>query len=98
MDRTVYTSCTLDCPDGCGIKVTVRDGRIVKLQGDADHEFTRGYLCAKTYHYPERVYSTERQLYPLRRKNLATGADWEQFPLLGNYIFRLPRNLPRRFF
>jgi anaerobic selenocysteine-containing dehydrogenase len=77
MDKVVYTSCTLDCPDGCGIKAYVRDGRVVKLAGDPDHEFTRGYLCAKTYHYPDRVYSPERQLRPLRRKNLAAGAEWE---------------------
>ncbi len=77
MDKVVYTSCTLDCPDGCGIKAHVRDGRITRLEGDSDHEFTQGYLCAKTYHYPDRVYSSERQLRPLRRKNLAAGAEWE---------------------
>jgi anaerobic selenocysteine-containing dehydrogenase len=33
MDKIVYTSCTLDCPDGCGIKAHVRDGRVVKLEG-----------------------------------------------------------------
>ncbi len=74
--KIVYTSCTLDCPDGCGIKAHVRDGRVVKLEGDPAHEFTRGYLCAKTYHYPERVYSPERQLYPLRRA--AAGGAWER--------------------
>ncbi len=56
MDRIVYTSCTLDCPDGCGVLAHVRDNRVVKLAGHPDHEFTRGYLCAKTYKYPERVY------------------------------------------
>jgi anaerobic selenocysteine-containing dehydrogenase len=77
VEKVVYTSCTLDCPDGCGIKAHVRDGRIVRLEGDAGHEFTQGYLCAKTYHYPNRVYSSERQLRPLRRRNLAPGAEWE---------------------
>src|SRR5215469_11081615 len=47
MDKIVYTSCTLDCPDGCGIRAHVHDGRVVKLQGDPGHPFTRGYLCAK---------------------------------------------------
>ncbi|MGA8610211.1 MAG: molybdopterin-dependent oxidoreductase [Xanthobacteraceae bacterium] len=77
MEKVVYTSCTLDCPDGCGIRAHVRDGRVERLEGDRDHEFTQGYLCAKTYHYPDRVYSSERQLRPLRRKNLAAGAEWE---------------------
>jgi anaerobic selenocysteine-containing dehydrogenase len=51
---------------------------VIRLEGDADHEFTRGYLCAKTYHYPERVYSAERQLYPLVRAGMARGAAWQR--------------------
>jgi anaerobic selenocysteine-containing dehydrogenase len=78
MDKIVYTSCTLDCPDGCGIKAHVRDGRVVKLEGHKEHEFTRGYLCGKTYNYPQRVYSPERQLHPLVRKGLKRDANWER--------------------
>jgi len=78
MDKKVYTSCTLDCPDGCGIVAHVKDGRVVKLEGHREHEFTRGYLCAKTYNFPERVYSSERQLFPLRRKDGRTDGAWER--------------------
>jgi hypothetical protein len=28
------TACTRDCPDTCGMLVTVDDGRAVRLQGD----------------------------------------------------------------
>src|SRR5437667_474360 len=76
--RKVYTSCTLDCPDGCGIVAHVKNGRVVKLEGHAQHEFTRGYLCAKTYKFPERVYSPERQLHPLKRRGGRTDAPWER--------------------
>ncbi len=75
-ERRVYTSCTLDCPDGCGIVATVRDGRVVKLEGHPDHEFTRGYLCGKTYRFPERVYSAERILKPMRRADGTTASAW----------------------
>ncbi len=78
MERTIYTSCTLDCPDGCGIIAHVKDGRVVKLEGHPDHEFTQGYLCGKTYRFPERVYSPERQLHPLKRENGRTDGDWER--------------------
>ena len=37
MEQTIYTSCTLDCPDGCGIIAHVKDGRVVKLEGHPDH-------------------------------------------------------------
>lgn len=78
MTRTVYTSCTLDCPDGCGIVAHVEDGRVVKLEGHPDHEFTRGYLCGKTYRYPERVYSPERVLHPLRRRGARRDGGWDR--------------------
>jgi anaerobic selenocysteine-containing dehydrogenase len=42
--RVIYTSCTLDCPDGCGIKAHVQNGRVIKLEGWLSDEFTRGYL------------------------------------------------------
>ncbi len=76
--RTVYTSCTLDCPDGCGIIAHVEDGRVVKLEGHPEHEFARGYLCAKTYRYPRRVYSEERQLHPMRREDGTTASAWRR--------------------
>ena len=78
MAETIYTSCTLDCPDGCGIIAHVEDGRVVKLEGHPGNEFTRGYLCAKTYRYPRRVYSEERQLHPMRREDGTTASPWQR--------------------
>ncbi|MGI4830736.1 MAG: molybdopterin-containing oxidoreductase family protein [Janthinobacterium lividum] len=68
--RTVHAVCTLDCPDSCGVLVTVDEltGRAVKLQGDPAHPVTRGFLCGKVARYLEHVYSPERLLYPMRRR------------------------------
>lgn len=76
MTKKIYTSCTLDCPDGCGIIAHVDNGRVVKLEGHPDHEFTKGYLCAKTYRFPKRLYSPERQLHPLKRTNGSIDSPW----------------------
>ena len=76
MTKKIYTSCTLDCPDGCGIIAHVDNGRVVKLEGHPDHEFTKGYLCAKTYRFPKRLYSPERQLHPLKRANGSIDSPW----------------------
>lgn len=65
--RTVKVVCPHDCPDTCVMSVTVEGDRATALTGDADHPFTRGFLCAKVNHYLERVYSPERVLYPQRR-------------------------------
>ena len=76
MADRIYTSCTLDCPDGCGVIAHVEGGRVVKLEGHGGHEFTRGYLCAKTYRFPRRVYAEERQLHPLKRRDGTPASPW----------------------
>ncbi len=66
----VHAVCTHDCPDSCGVLVTVDalTGRATKVQGDPAHPVTRGFLCGKVARYLDRVYSPERLLYPMRRK------------------------------
>lgn len=68
--KTVHATCTHDCPDSCGVLVTVDTltGRATKVQGDPAHPVTRGFLCGKVARYLDRVYSPERLLYPMRRK------------------------------
>ncbi len=60
-------SCPQDCPDACRLWVTVENGRVVEVTGDPDHPVTRGFACAKTARYPERLYLKDRPLYPQRR-------------------------------
>ncbi len=67
MKRVVHAACPHDCPDACGVLITVEDGRATRIQGDPAHPVTRGFLCAKVAKYLERVYSPDRVLYPLRR-------------------------------
>jgi len=67
--RVIHTVCSHDCPDSCGVLVTVNaEGRAIKLQGDPSHPVTRGFLCGKVAKYLDRVYSPERILHPLKRK------------------------------
>ncbi len=69
MPRTVHAVCSHDCPDSCGVLVTIDDtGRATKLRGDPDHPVTRGFLCGKVAKYLDRVYSPDRLLYPMRRR------------------------------
>ncbi|MFP5204255.1 MAG: molybdopterin-dependent oxidoreductase, partial [Acidobacteriota bacterium] len=67
--RVVYTACSHDCPDSCGVLVTVNaEGRAIKVAGDPAHPITRGFLCGKVAKYLDRVYAPDRILHPLRRK------------------------------
>src|SRR5690242_16653620 len=67
MKKVIHAACPHDCPDACGVLITVEHGRAVRVQGDPSHPMTRGFLCAKVSKYLDRVYSPERVLYPMRR-------------------------------
>ena len=67
MKKVVHAACPHDCPDACGVLITVEDGKATRVQGDPAHPMTRGFLCAKVAKYLDRVYSPERVLYPMRR-------------------------------
>ncbi|HEX4651050.1 MAG TPA: molybdopterin-dependent oxidoreductase [Granulicella sp.] len=72
--RVVHGVCSHDCPDSCGVLVTIATetatgvDRAVKIQGDPAHPVTRGFLCGKVAKYLDRVYSPGRLLYPMRRR------------------------------
>ena len=59
--------CPHDCPDTCGMTVTVSDGRAIDMRGDKEHPFTKGFLCVKVNRYLERVYHPNRLRFPLKR-------------------------------
>lgn len=59
--------CPYDCPDACGLIVTVDNNRIVKVRGNREHAFTRGSLCSKMTHYEKIIHSPKRLTTPLKR-------------------------------
>ncbi|MGN6697747.1 MAG: molybdopterin-containing oxidoreductase family protein [Thermomicrobiales bacterium] len=65
--RAMHGVCPHDCPDTCGMRVTLEDGRVVRVEGDPTHPITRGFLCAKVNQYVKHVYSERRVLRPRRR-------------------------------
>jgi len=67
MKKMVHAACPHDCPDACGVLITIQDGKATRIQGDPAHPMTRGFLCAKVAKYLDRVYSPDRVLYPMRR-------------------------------
>jgi anaerobic selenocysteine-containing dehydrogenase len=74
MSEDFRTTCSRDCPDSCGIVVTVEDGRITKHKGDPRHGVTRGFLCSRGNDYLKRFYDPNRLLYPLQR----TATGWQR--------------------
>jgi anaerobic selenocysteine-containing dehydrogenase len=64
----VETACPLDCPDGCSLAVTIRRGRVNKIDGSHHNPVTSGFICAKVRRFGDRAYGPDRLLHPgLRR-------------------------------
>ena len=65
--KIVNAACPHDCPDTCGMHISVDNGVAVKVEGAKDMPFTQGTLCTKVARYLDRTYSKERVLHPLKR-------------------------------
>jgi formate dehydrogenase major subunit len=69
------TSCNF-CSCGCGMIAAVRDGKLLKMEGDYDHIVNRGSLCVKGISMFATHASPQRNKVPLYR---APGSDkWEE--------------------
>jgi anaerobic selenocysteine-containing dehydrogenase len=67
-EHVVDTACPLDCPDACSLDVTLQDGRITNIDGSPLNSVTNGYICAKVRRFAERVYGSDRLVYPAIRR------------------------------
>ncbi|MFD0587502.1 molybdopterin-dependent oxidoreductase [Paenibacillus sp. GCM10027627] len=74
----VRSVCPFDCPDTCGLHVTLNDGKAVSVTGDPDHPVTKGAICNKVRQLPDRVHHPDRVLYPLRRVGPKGSLDFER--------------------
>jgi anaerobic selenocysteine-containing dehydrogenase len=60
--------CSICNPDGhCGINAYVKDGKIIKIEGNKDNIHSDGSLCAKGAANRQYVYDKDRILYPMKR-------------------------------
>jgi formate dehydrogenase (coenzyme F420) alpha subunit len=75
-ERIVKTLCRM-CDDRCGIDVHVRDDRVVKIDGNAEHVWSRGHVCVKARAAIDVVHHPDRLLRPLKR----SGDGWVEIGL-----------------
>ena len=66
--RAVKTACGM-CITECGINGSVEKGRIVRVEGIAEHPHSRGQICLKARQIPDYVYHEDRLKYPMKREN-----------------------------
>jgi thiosulfate reductase/polysulfide reductase chain A len=67
------------CHTSCGMVVTVKDGKIVKVLGDPAHPASKGYLCEKADATIPLVYHRDRVKTPLiKTKGEFKKVSWEE--------------------
>jgi len=66
------------CGTGCGIKIGMRDNKVVDVTGDKQAH-NRGRLCIKGLMNRDILYATDRALYPMIRHNgELVRASWDE--------------------
>jgi anaerobic selenocysteine-containing dehydrogenase len=76
-EHIVRSTCR-GCHGGCGVLVTVRDNRVLRIEGDPDSPVSRGTLCPMGLAYREVVHHPGRLTHPLRRIGPKASGRWER--------------------
>ena len=66
------------CSTVCGIFGYVKDGRLIKIEGNPNDPNSRGHLCARGQAALNHQYHPERLLYPLRRVGKRGEGRWKR--------------------
>ena len=69
MSEKIIKSACRACHGGCGVLVTVKDNKVVKIDGDPDSPINRGILCIKGKKYHTITHHPERLTQPLKKEN-----------------------------
>ncbi|MCL1846526.1 MAG: molybdopterin-dependent oxidoreductase [Coriobacteriia bacterium] len=62
-------------PVGCGVKLHIKDGKLVGVEGDEESPITHGRLCVRCLALDEYLYHPDRILYPMKRAKEDRGKD-----------------------
>ena len=76
---TYYATTCRECSAGCGVRVRVREGRAVKLEGNPDSPINRGRLCSRGQAAIQGLYNPDRIQHPMVRNASGTleAIDWD---------------------
>ncbi len=65
--RTTAWSAGPGCHGGCGLLAYVKEGRLIKIEGDESHPWNQGRLCARVLSMTQYVEHPQRLRRPLKR-------------------------------
>lgn len=73
----IIPSACRQCYGRCGILGHVKNGRVIKIEGD-DSVFSEGTLCPRAFAIPQMMYSPLRVLYPMKRAGEKGEGKWKR--------------------
>ncbi|HDY70697.1 MAG TPA: molybdopterin oxidoreductase [Nitrospirae bacterium] len=74
----VHKSVCRICHGGCGARLYVEDGKLIKVKGDPESPLSKGWMCIKGLNTPEIVNHPDRLTSPLKRKGKRGSGEWEK--------------------
>lgn len=77
-DTSILKSVCRSCHGGCGVLLHVRDGVLLKVEGDRESPLNHGRLCPIGTVTTDLVYHPDRLKYPMRRKGRRQSGQWER--------------------
>jgi anaerobic selenocysteine-containing dehydrogenase len=66
------------CHGGCGVLAHVKDGKLIKLEGDPEHPWNQGRLCARALAMTQYVENPARLRKPLMRVGERGEGKWQE--------------------
>src|SRR5438067_1125297 len=63
-----YATVCRECGGPCGVLAEVRDGRVIKLEGNPNHPVNRGALMARCQSAVQGLYNPDRYRAPMMRQ------------------------------
>lgn len=77
-EETYYGCCRGNCNGGCRLKITVRNGKVVKTTMAEMPADSHNRICAKGISHLQRIYSPRRIKHPMKRVGERGSGQWQQ--------------------
>ena len=77
-DQVFHGVCRGNCMNGCPLEIHVRGGKVARVRNAEcpDPQYNR--ICLKGITHPQRIYSPDRPLYPMKRVGERGSGEFER--------------------